>query len=338
MAKASAPRKPRQSTKAGQPDLRTGGPASAGKRPAWVRWFFRPLPLFLAASVGLLWVTSPLILRQLPKLDNRPEYRVGPGQVTINPPPRWIPHDLVQQVFDRAQLDLSESLLDETLSERVAAAFYMHPWIADVVTVQKSFPAKLHVEVRYREPVAMVKAIDGYYPVDRFGILLPPGDFQLADTQKYPVIEGVSSAPAGRLGEEWGDPAVDGAAEIAGLLRSRPRPADGEEQTGTETWWTKFGLQAILVPRRVAMKEDADELEYQLRTAGGSRILWGRPPLSAHPGELSVAQKLQRLTEYQRDYNGFDDSHGPYELDIRPWHGIGRSMLAREGQAGTAIR
>ena len=68
----------------------------------------------------------------------------------------------------------------------------------------------------------------------------------------------------------------------------------------------------------------------ELRTKGGSEILWGRGPSSRHPGELAVAQKLQRLSEYQRDYGGFDDAHGPYQIDIRPWQGIDRGILARD--------
>lgn len=328
MAKVSAPRKPRQSAKAGA----TGaGKAAAGAsvRSGRIRRFFRPLPLLIAAGIGLVWVCLPLLLRQLPSLNDRPEYQVSPELVTINTPPRWIPPDLVQQVFTRANLGKAESLLDDTLSERVAAAFYTHPWISDVIAVRKSFPARLYVEVRYREPVAMVKAVDGFYPVDREGILLPPSDFTIADTERFPVIEGVSSAPVGYLGEEWGDPAVSGAAQLAALLKSKSDSSD--------TWWNRFGLQAIVVPRRVAMAADADNLEFQLKTAGGTRILWGRPPNSVHPGELSVAQKLQRLCEYQRDYKGFDDAHGPYELDIRPWHGIGRSMLAKDAKTTTSV-
>ena len=78
------------------------------------------------------------------------------------------------------------------------------------------------------------------------------------------------------------------------------------------------------------MIADADELQYELRTAGGSRNLWGRGPESQHPGELTVALKIQRLSDFHAVYDGFDDQHGPYQIDIRPWHGIQRGVLARE--------
>lgn len=299
-------------------------PAAIRIRPSGLRRLFRPRNLVLAAGLASLWLFYPLLKRQVPRLDDRPEYRIGPEQVTLNPPPRWIPGDLVQQVFERAGFSEAESLLDDTLSERVAAAFYTHPWIEDVVMVKKSFPARLQVQVVYREPVAMVKGVDGFYPIDRHAVLLPPGNFSVDDTRRYPVIEGVSTVPVGRLGEAWGDPVVAGAAELANVLIRET------EDGARDSWWKKLELQAILVPRRLALSGGQDQLEYQLRTLGGSEILWGRAPTTRHPGELAVAQKLQRLTEYQRDWGGFNDQHDPYLIDIRPWHGIQRSLLARQ--------
>lgn len=274
------------------------------------------------AAVAMTIVMIPVIARLMPKLNDRPEYRIGVEQVIISAPPNWIPPDLAQQVFVRAGLEENQSLLDATLSERVAAAFHTHPWVQEVRSVRKTFPARIHVDVVYREPVAMVKGVDGYYPIDRHSILLPARDFSDADIERYPVIERVASVPMGKLGESWGDPAVSGAAELAATLNTK--------REGRNSWWSELELTAILMPRRVALIEDADELEYELRTKGGSEILWGRSPNSRHPGELAVAQKLQRLSEYQRDYGGFDDAHGPYQIDIRPWQGIDRGILARE--------
>lgn len=285
-------------------------------------WFFRPRPLIISAAVAMTIIVIPLLARRLPKLHDRSEYRIGTEQVSISTPPKWIPEDLTQQVFTRAGLEENQSLLDATLSERVAAAFYTHPWVQEVRSVRKSYPARIHVDVVYREPVAMVKGVDGYYPIDRHGILLPARDFSAADIENYPVIERVASVPMGKLGESWGDPAVSGAAELAAILHAR--------RDGKSSWWSELELTAVLMPRRVALVEDADSLEFELRTKGGSEILWGRGPNSRHPGELAVAQKLQRLTEYRRDYGGFDDAHGPYEIDIRPWQGIARDVLARD--------
>ncbi len=328
MAKGSPNRKPRQSRKS-ESIIAPPVAAAAPKRRS-VNWFFRPRQLTVTASLALLWVLMPVISRHLPQLKERPEYQVGPEQITLNTPPEWIPDDLVAQVFERAGLHSDESLLDETLSERVAAAFYTHPWVENVRSVRKSFPAHLYVDVIYREPVAMVKGVDGFYPVDRNSILLPPRDFTEADIQRYPVIERVSSVPAGRLGQPWGDPTVSGAAQLAAVLN--------RSENDKKSWWEKLELEAILVPRRVAFTEEQDQLEYQLLTKGGSEIQWGRSPVTQHPGELTVAQKLQRLDEYRRDYGSFDDSHGPWNIDIRPWHGIGRGLLVKENSESTILR
>jgi len=315
MAKASGtPRK--KSTKVVEAPPRLSQPVRARSR------FFRPRPLAISAALAVGLLMLPVAIRSLPDLSGRPEYQVGPEQVTITSPPRWIPPDLTKQVFERAGLDEKECLQDPTLSERIAAAFHTHPWIEKVISVRKSFPARIVVDVVYREPVAMVRGVDGHYPVDRHGVLLPARDFSDSDVERFPVIEGVASVPMGKLGESWGDPVVNGAAELASVL-TRPA-ADGK------TRWQSFGLASILVPRRVALTGDADELQYELRTAGGSQILWGRGPDSKHPGELSVAQKLQRLADFRDNYHGFDDQHGPYQIDIRPWQGIQRDVLARE--------
>ena len=285
-------------------------------------WFFRPRQLAITAVSALLLLLIPIAVRQMPGLNRRPEYQITAELVTISPPPRWIPPDLTQQVFERAGLAASESLQDPSLSERIAAAFHTHPWVDRVVSVRKSFPARVHVELVYREPVAMVRGIDGHYPVDRLGVLLPARDFSDSDVERYPLIEQVASVPMGNLGESWGDPAVGGAAELAVIL--------SKSQDGGESWWNRLDLSAILVPRRVALADAADELEFRIRTSGGSEILWGRRPSSKHPGELTVDQKLQRLADFGRDFGGFDDQHGPYQIDIRPWQGIDRGLLARQ--------
>lgn len=300
-----------------KPVAATPAPAAPVRRPG----VMRPRRLMVCAAIALMAVLLPVGLRQVPSLHDRPEYRITPDRVTLSAAPRWIPPDLVQQVFSSSGLSDQESLQDAALSERIAAAFHTHPWVERVVSVRKSFPARVHVDLVYREPVAMVRGVDGHYPIDRFGVLLPARDFSDADVSRYPVIERVASVPLGQLGEPWGDPVVTGAAELAAEL-CRPSAAG-------KTWWSDLNLAAILVPRRVVLDEGAQDLEFALRTAGGSEILWGHSPRSKVPHELTPSQKLQRLADYRSDYGGFDDQHGPYQIDIRPWQGIDRSGLAR---------
>ncbi|MCP4174287.1 MAG: hypothetical protein GY758_26345 [Fuerstiella sp.] len=292
-----------------------------------VCWAFRPTRLVLAAALALSWLFWSQVERKLPQLETREEYHIGPEHVIITPPPHWVPPDLVEQVFVRAGFDESLSLLDPSLSEKIALAFYTHPWIEGLKQVRKSFPARVHVEVVYREPVAMVEVVGGgYYPIDRHGHLLPNTDFSAADIDRYPVIKDVTSVPLGNLGESWGDPAVQGAAQLSAVLT--------RNNEAGQSWWTALGLETIRAPRRLAVDDEVDDLQFRIETSGGSQILWGRAPTTRHPGELTVAKKLKRMAEYHQ-INGFDDALEPFVLDIRPWRGTKRSLLAAEPDSST---
>ncbi|MFM8476175.1 MAG: cell division protein FtsQ/DivIB [Planctomycetaceae bacterium] len=263
-----------------------------------------------------------LINRLLPDLSARPEYQITAAEIILQSPPRWVPADIREQVFEKTATSGSLSLLDDTLSERVAAAFHTHPWVLRVIRVRKSWPAKVHVEVEWRRPVAMITGIDGFYPVDENGVLLPSRDFAPADLKRYPIVENVCSVPLGRVGEAWGDPVVNQAAELAAaLLESAPESG---------SWWVRLNLAAIVAPRTNSLTTPVDDLEFELRTAGGSAVIWGRGPGSLHPAELSTSRKLERLAEFTNRFGPLDDAHGPWQLDIRPWQGIRRSLLAAE--------
>lgn len=295
----------------------------------FTRWLFRPTRLCIAAAIATLWLCWPAVQQKLPVLEVRAEYQIGVEQIAITPPPRWVPEDLVERVFARANFDGPLSLQDPKLSEKIALAFHTHPWIERLQRVKKSYPARVTVDVVYREPVAMVQVVGGgYLPIDRFGYLLPDEDFSAADIDRYPVIENVTSIPI-RRGESWGDPAVVGAAELAGVLI-------GSDE-GEQSWWRALGLKAIVAPRQVAVGDEVANLQYKLLTAGGSEILWGRAPSTRHPASLTVAQKLARMAEYHRSYNGFDDAPVPYSIDITDWQQTRRMPLAAQ-TPGTSLR
>lgn len=290
------------------------------------RWCIRPQRLVIAAGLALGALFWPQVQRSLPDVESQQEYQVGIDQITVTPPPRWIPEDLVSQVLHRVELDETMSLQDPTLSERIAAAFVTHPWILQVHRVTKSFPARVHVEVTYRTPAAIVHGVGGgFYAIDESGCVLPGNDFPRSDINRYPIIENISSVPQGRQGQAWGDPAVAGAAQLAALLNI----ADESGQTR----WDNWGLSAIEAPSVVGLSNEELDLEYTVKTKGGSTIIWGRSPTTEHPGELAVAKKLQRLNDYHSDFRidgGFDNASVPYVLDVRPWRGISRRMASGE--------
>jgi len=315
-------------------------PAGAKKTPKSVaviapparlrRRLFRPGTLCLLASIVAAFVLYPVYRRWLPELDARPEYRISEARIALTPPPRWIPTDIIRQVFEQAGLTEPLSLQDPTLCERIAAAFHTHPWIDKVISVRKSWPARIHVDVSYRTPVAMVRGTDGFYPIDSHGTLLPGRDFAAADVDRYPIIDNVASVPVGRLGEAWGDPAVAEAAFLAAVLL--------QQEDSQQPWWERLQLAGIEVPSSVSPGDSIENMQFVLCTRGGSRILWGRGPGCQHPGELEVARKLERLAEFQKRYGRIDDEHGPWLIDIRQWDGIRKGLLSAAAPGSTPAR
>lgn len=286
---------------------------------------FQPGTLVLMALfVTAAWF-APRLVHTVPDLSHKPEYQLATTKIRITQPPHWVPSDLVAQVIKRTDLPENLSLLNDGVVEEIANAFSQHPWIAEVVSVRKSLPAAIDVQLSYRRPVAMVQVKQGMYPVDAEGILLPPEDFSVTDAKVYPVILDVRSTPQGPAGKSWGDITVTGAARLADVLAPH---------------WKKFDLTGIVVPKLTKAKSTIDDGVYVLNTAAGSRITWGRAPGSQHPGELAVEQKIGRLEKYVKDFGGFEKPHGPYEIDIRNWKSISRRSLTanRPVETLTGIR
>ncbi|MGE5193069.1 MAG: cell division protein FtsQ/DivIB [Deltaproteobacteria bacterium] len=280
-----------------------------------LRQLYRPVTVASAAAVVVAGLFLPRLKGLLPDLEQRSEYRLTATQIEITAPPHWVPHDLVSQVVERADLPEELSLLDENLVGEVAEAFRLSPWVEEVVSVSKSFPARVSVVLSYRRPVAMVEVKQGHYPIDAHGVLLPPQEFSVADTRAYPTITGVVSTPQGAAGTEWGDPVVEEAAQLAAELAC---------------FWKTLGLTAIVCPRAAESHARIDEGVFLLEARGGTRIIWGHAPGTDHPGELSTKQKIGRLEEYVKRFGGFDRPHGPYRIDIRHWRDISRTPLSAE--------
>jgi hypothetical protein len=280
-----------------------------------LRRLYRPVTVATAAVVVVVGLLLPRLKELLPDLEKRSEYRLPATQIEITSPPHWVPHDLVAQVVERADLPKELSLLDENLVADVAEAFRLSPWVEEVVAVSKSFPARVTVALTYRRPVAMVEVKQGHYPIDAHGVLLPPQEFSVADTRAYPTITGVISTPQGAAGTDWGDPVVEDAAELAAELAA---------------CWKNLGLTAIVCPRTADSHARIDEGVFLLEARGGSRIVWGHAPGTDHPGELSTKQKIGRLDAYVKRFGGFDRPHGPYRIDIRHWRDISRTPLSAE--------
>lgn len=311
--------KPRKSTEA----LPEQYPPSLGWGLAMRRQLYRPATLATAAVVVLGVLCLPVLRQFLPDLAEDASYRLPAKRIEITQPPHWVPQNLVEQVVERAGLPEELRLLDEDLARDVAQAFALYPWVEEVVSVQKAFPAAVRVQINYRKPVAMVQVKLGLYPVDGRGVLLPPQDFSPADARQYPLILAVVSTPQGPAGSGWGDPVVVDAAQLAAELA----PV-----------WKKLKLAAIVCPRPGRPAGSTADEGYLLTTSGGSQIVWGRGPASNDPGELSTEQKIGRLTEYASKFGGLDGPEGRYRIDIRHWRDIRREPLSAEHERVDELR
>jgi hypothetical protein len=281
-------------------------PGAAAGAPARLAWY-RPRVLILLAIVAGAVVLSPYARDWLPDLSALAEYQVDARSIQVTPPNRWVPDDLAGQVIRQAELPEQLSLLDDGLAEKLAAAFADHPWVARVVQVRTSRETGISVDLEYRTPVLMVETGRGAYPVDVEGVLLPPADFSVAEARRFPHLRNVKSQPAGPAGVPWGDVIVVGAARLATTL------APGQDLS---RYWDRFQLEAIEAPVPGQAEPQLAELNYELVTRGGSRIVWGRPP-GGDELEPPPAQKLGRLEQYLSRYGSFEAPDGPYRIDIR---------------------
>ncbi len=319
----AAAKKPRRKAKAAEKAAPQPSRVSRMLTNIW-----RPIPLLMTAialSAVMFW---PEIVRQMPDLRSRSEYQVSWSQITTTPAGRWVPPDLISQVQTKSGLPDPLPVLDDGLVEKLATAFARHPWVTEVESVAKLGPQQITIEMRYRTPVLMVRTKGGgLYPVDRDGILLPPSDFALADTERFPIVDQVLSVPSGPAGTSWDDQAVLGAARLAEALTV--------EQSRSSAWET-FGMAKInvLAPERPAAA--MDEVTLEITTNDRSRIVWGRPP-GADTLEPTVEQKLLRLEKHLPKYGEAGWSASPVKIDVRRWDVIDKVELSRSPQEGMSF-
>jgi hypothetical protein len=242
-----------------------------------------------------------------------PEYQLDTAAIQITPLPAWIHSDIKADVARSASLDGSMSLLDDELTLRIAQAFGLHPWVAKVTRVSKSFPARVDVELVYRRPVAMVEVSGGLLPVDRDGVLLPSDDFSPSEAVAYPRITEIKTVPVGPQGSRWGDARVAGGARLAAVLTDD---------------WQKMKLTRIapLVPS--AGVRSPDDILYEVFSEGGLRIEWGHAPGSERPGDIKASEKLAQLRQFVERFGKLDAANSPNGvLDLRGSTEVGRRAV-----------
>ncbi len=227
-------------------------------------------------------------------------YQLTPDNVQIPPAPPWIRSDIKAEVFRDGSL-AEASALETDLTPRIAQAFEMHPWVAEVTRVSKQAPAHVVVDLTYRQPVAWVEVPEGMFgqpeqgalPIDGKSVLLPQADFTKDDLGLFIRIDVENLSMSGPTGTVWGDPRVAGAAAIASVI--------GEH-------WRELGLYEIKALADYSQSNTPARTRYELCTPNSKRLNWGSAPGQEPPGEPPAATKLRLLREYV-------ERRGPLDAD-----------------------
>lgn len=245
---------------------------------------------------------SALVLRSV---EEQQRFQVSLKSIELTPVPVWINTDLLAEVQHLSGLPTTINILEQDLVHRLRDAFALHPWVRRVKEVQVGPPNLARIRVAYREPVALVRTLHSFEPVDRNGVLLPADS--LANLQLYLTISGVRSTPTGPAGTKWEDAAVLAGAATAHAVAAHHR---------------NLGLTTIDVSYYRPTTRDSAQI--YLLSEQGTRVKWGRSPDSGYPGEVPVLDKIDRLLRYAAEHGSLDLPAGPYEIDVTHWQEISR--------------
>jgi hypothetical protein len=230
----------------------------------------------VAAAAGGGWIAWN---RYGPEVQADRGNLLFPDDVELSGVGDWIRCDLKAEALRDASLENGLPLDDPELARRLARAFDIHPWVREVVRVSLRHPAGATVEVRCREPVAMVSVPGGLLAVDAEGIVLPSDDFvpRPQAANRYPRLTGITSGPRGAFGFSWGDPLVEEGAAVAAMI-------------GPE-----WGRLELLDCRPVARAGGGTD--WELVGEEGLVIAFGSAPGHEQAGEPAAAIKVARLRE-----------------------------------------
>jgi hypothetical protein len=274
------------------------------------RWLYRPPVLILMAMICSAPIVYGYISKYLPEIGNLQQYQITADQIVVEHAPDYLPSSFTSDVIEHAGLKFPLSLWEPKLAEKLAQSAKAHPWTDKVNKITVSPHAGIRLDLVFRIPVALVKTNSGYYPVDRDGTLLPPRDFNPELISSYPLISNVMTIPQGPEGTNWGDLSVTGAARLAEFMTP-----NGD----LNKYWKTLGFQEIMIPRLDHAVIEIADVEYRLKTRGGSEILWGLSPGVKTTQQPTAEQKLLKLLKYYEDFGSFEAPRGPYEIDFRHW-------------------
>lgn len=223
-------------------------------------------------------------------------YGLKKENIYLTDQPAWLKKtNVLNEVFTGGSLSRL-SLMDVKTTETLVRVFGAHPAIRKIHRVEK-MAGGVAIAAEYRIPVAMVhtpyqdeagKTIEGWLPVDQEGVLLDVENFSEADVPQFIIIlaSGASVTTNGNLGKSFGDPRIEEAAGLCGLLAPLKE---------------KCKISQVLVYRSRRLGKEKWDLEI-VTTDAGPKFLWGSGPgVEPSNGEPSTEMKLTQMLATFRD-------------------------------------
>ncbi len=233
----------------------------------------------------------------------QPEYQLTVESLETTPQPAWIATTDVRDEAARSVNLSSLHIRQSDVTLRVAQAFSMHPWVRKVVHVSKRYPARIIVQLDYRQPVAMVEVSNGWLPIDAEGVLLPTNDFGPEATRQYMRIAAGESQPVSSVaGTSWGDDRVIEAASVAAYL---------------QPYANELKLREIIAYRGKNDIRGRASYDFLVMTEQDTSIIWGHAPSRERSGEPVAEQKLTRLRQFAAEQGSLDVLQPGQTIDLR---------------------
>jgi hypothetical protein len=228
--------------------------------------------LACALALGSVIALGQHLRRQL---RDEPRYQFPLAEIECTSPPGMERRAFLGEVQYLNGLPEQVSLLDDSLAEQLALGFGRHAWVEKVDRVEIGPGRRIRIQLQFRLPVLAVTFSEKSLvtrAVDKQGILLP----REVETKPLPVLMGIFPPPAASPGKPWGDPEVEAAARVAGLLQ----PHQGKVQLNAMQWTNG------------TLRLGRDDFKI------GPAVIWGHGPGNETPEEPPAEQKMRRLLEH----------------------------------------
>lgn len=231
----------------------------------------------LAVALVIGWRYGERYLLNYAK-ERQGTQRVTADLIELVDAPNWMSEGIREQVRESAAVQIEPDPLDGRSLRLCAEALRRDPWVRDVIQVARRSNGRVLVSARYRKPVAVIEARDGYHLVDAQGICLP-GVYGAHEVEGLGLVMmmGVATPPPATAGAVWPGEEVQAGLALIGLLVAEP-------------YMDK--IRAFDVSQR----DERGRLRLVLHTEDGS-VRWGLPPGQEHAIEPSAQVKLGWLRQ-----------------------------------------